>query len=51
MIFSCKSEKKAPIKTVNNEEWISLFNGKDLSNWTIKFTGEDLNENYKESVC
>lgn len=49
IIFSCKSEKKAPIKTVNNEEWISLFNGKDLSNWTIKFTGEDLNENYKET--
>lgn len=48
-IFSCQSEKKAPIKTVNNEEWISLFNGKDLSNWTIKFTGEDLNENYKET--
>lgn len=48
-IFSCQSEKKAPIKTVNNEEWISLFNGKDFSNWTIKFTGEDLNENYKET--
>lgn len=48
-IFSCKSEKQAPIKTVNNEEWISLFNGKDLSNWTIKFTGENLNENYKET--
>ncbi|MEW4923443.1 DUF1080 domain-containing protein [Algibacter sp. 2305UL17-15] len=48
-ILSCKSEKKKVSKNIDAEEWISLFNGKDLSNWTIKFTGEDLNHNYKET--
>lgn len=31
------------------EEWIPLFNGKDLSNWEVKFTGFDLGENYKNT--
>ena len=48
-IISCKSDKKKQSKNVNTEEWISLFNQKDLSNWTIKFSGEDLNYNYKET--
>jgi hypothetical protein len=30
-------------------EWISLFNGKDLEDWIIKFTGHELNENYKNT--
>ncbi len=29
--------------------WIDLFNGEDLSNWTIKIAGHDLNENYKNT--
>ncbi|HWI56076.1 MAG TPA: DUF1080 domain-containing protein [Bacillota bacterium] len=28
------------------EQWISLFNGKDLSGWTPKIRGYDLGENY-----
>ena len=28
------------------EQWISLFNGKDLNDWRIKITGHDLNENF-----
>jgi hypothetical protein len=28
------------------EEWVSLFNGKDLSGWTPKITGYELNENF-----
>lgn len=35
---SCESEK--------GEEWIPIFNGKDLSGWSIKFTGEEYGENY-----
>ncbi|WP_111628347.1 3-keto-disaccharide hydrolase [Larkinella arboricola] len=31
------------------EEWIKLFNGKDLSGWDIKIAGEDLNSNYKNT--
>lgn len=31
------------------EEWISLFNGTDLSGWEIKIAGVPLDENYKET--
>jgi hypothetical protein len=33
-------------KKVDREEWMQLFNGKDLKNWDIKITGFDLNENF-----
>jgi hypothetical protein len=28
------------------EEWVSLFNGKDLTGWDIKISGHELNDNY-----
>ena len=28
------------------ENWIQLFNGKDLEGWDIKITGHELNDNY-----
>jgi Domain of Unknown Function (DUF1080) len=28
------------------EEWIRLFNGKDLDDWEVKIKGHDLNENF-----
>jgi hypothetical protein len=31
------------------EQWISLFNGKDLDGWTPKFTGLAPGENYKDT--
>ncbi len=49
IILSCKSEKKEPTYNTEKAQWVSIFNGTDLSNWTIKFTGEDLNVNYKET--
>jgi len=30
----------------NEEEWISLFNEKDLSDWDIKIAGQAVNDNY-----
>lgn len=36
-------------KAVNQEEWVSLFNGKDLTGWDIKIAGQALNDNYKNT--
>ena len=33
----------------SGEEWIQLFNGKDLNDWQVKFKGEVLGENYKNT--
>jgi len=30
-------------------EWHSLFNGRDLSGWTIKIAGHPLNDNYRDT--
>ena len=30
-------------------EWIDLFNGKDLDGWTVKITGHDAGDNYKDT--
>jgi len=36
--------------TQNSEpQWISLFNGKDLTGWTPKFAGHELGDNYKNT--
>ncbi|GAB3542976.1 3-keto-disaccharide hydrolase [Spirosoma fluminis] len=33
----------------NRKEWVTLFNGKDLSGWDIKIAGQPLNDNYKNT--
>lgn len=33
----------------DSEQWISLFNGSDLSNWIPKFTGHELGVNYRDT--
>lgn len=47
MLLSAACNPKAG-KTAN-EEWISLFNGKDLEGWDIKIKGSQLNVNYKNT--
>ncbi len=37
-------------KSPNKEEWIDLFNGKNLDGWDLKIAGEDLNKNYKNTI-
>jgi len=32
-----------------DQHWTELFNGKNLDNWTIKFTGFDLGVNYRDT--
>jgi hypothetical protein len=36
-------------KTAEKENWIQLFNGKDLSGWEIKIKGSPLNVNYNNT--
>lgn len=36
-------------KTVDKPEWITIFNGKDLTGWDIKISGHALNDNYKNT--
>src|SRR6185436_5565852 len=33
----------------SKEEWVSLFNGKDLTGWDIKIKDHPINENYKNT--
>lgn len=33
----------------SKQDWITLFNGKDLAGWDIKITGQPLNDNYKNT--
>lgn len=51
---SCNSKKEPDAQNIssesNEEEWISLFNGKDLTGWDIKFADQDLNVNYKNTI-
>ena len=42
-VIACQPGKNIADK----EEWISLFNGTDLSAWDIKIAGHELNDNYK----
>jgi len=34
----------------DSEQWISLFNGSDLSNWIPKFTGHELGVNLSSTT-
>lgn len=36
-------------QSTTENEWIELFNGEDLDNWKIKFTGFELGENYRDT--
>ena len=40
--YTTKNEK-------SKEDWMPLFNGKNLEGWDIKITGQPLNDNYKNT--
>ena len=54
-VAGCKSIPAKPATSaepVNNpdaREWIQLFNGRDLTDWDIKFAHHDLGENYNDT--
>lgn len=41
ILISCKTPEKAI-----SSQWVDLFNGKDLNDWTIKIKDHPLNDNY-----
>ena len=41
LIVSCNATSKIP-----QNDWIQLFNGKDMNDWTIKIRNHPLNENF-----
>ncbi len=44
--FLCFNRQVTQNHNSNTEDWISLFNGKDLKEWDIKIAERPLNENY-----
>ncbi|GAH35662.1 unnamed protein product, partial [marine sediment metagenome] len=51
-LFGCQSTHSSSDSSNSaKENWVSLFNGKDLSDWEIKIAGYPLNENYKETFA
>lgn len=52
VLTSCgtKGKKASTLKSAETEgNWIQLFNGKDLNDWDIKFTGYELGVNYNNT--
>jgi hypothetical protein len=49
-LIGCQSKpKQNNADEKSAEEWIQLFNGKDLNDWNIKFKGEELGVNYNNT--
>lgn len=44
---SCQADEATEKK--KSDEWVQLFNGKDLTGWTPKFKGHDAGVNYKDT--
>lgn len=43
-LSSCKKVDKK-----KSEKWVKIFNGKDLTDWTVKINGFELNNNYNNT--
>lgn len=49
LVFTgCRAATPQPTQP-DAEGFVSIFNGKDLSGWTIKIAGEELGENYRDT--
>ena len=47
--FSIPTSRQAAPNDPKHEEWIQLFNGKNLDGWTPKFSKHDLGENFNDT--
>ena len=49
-LVNCKKEQlAADIASSDKEKWLSLFNGVNLDNWTVKIKGQKLGVNWKNT--
>lgn len=49
LITNCKSTEEKSESSGIKENWVKLFNGKDLNDWIIKIKGQPVGENYKNT--
>jgi len=49
LVIGCKDSKPVQQIDADSEEWISLFNGKDLNDWNIKIAGYEVGDNYQNT--
>ncbi len=49
LLISCNTGTPKTQQSEAEEEWIQLFNGKDLEGWTIKMAKHPLNENFNNT--
>ena len=49
LFIGCKSSEKKSESAAVKENWVKLFNGKDLNDWIVKIKGHAVGENYKNT--
>ena len=47
-VAACSDKSSIPVAAPEGK-WVSLFNGKDLNDWTVKIAGHELNDNYQNT--
>jgi hypothetical protein len=47
-LVSCAQKPKVIVQAPSGN-WISLFNGRDLADWTVKIAGQGLDDNYRNT--
>lgn len=49
LIFLLFGQSLFAQSSADKQEWVDIFNGKDLTGWDIKISGQPLNDNYKNT--
>lgn len=49
LLLNCKNGETNKTESTKKENWVKLFNGKDLNDWVIKIKGQPLGKNYKNT--
>lgn len=49
LLFNVACNQKNTSDNLQDDGWVQLFNGKDLSDWTVKINGYDVNDNFGDT--